>query len=132
MMSLQAGSVIRAATRSQRAAAVTLCLLLCAQLALPALAARPVSQKVDSSNAQTNVETSQSHTIEAGSAAKKLKEFTSPLGLFIQERASKQLPGPGQHFSFGALKCGTAKTPGVSCICLACCLSVPARFISTW
>ncbi|KAF8061943.1 Cnot4 [Scenedesmus sp. PABB004] len=30
--------------------------------------------------------------------------YTSPEGLFIQERASKQLPGPGQHFSFGALK----------------------------
>lgn len=29
--------------------------------------------------------------------------YTSPTGLFIQERASKQLPGPGQHFSFGAL-----------------------------
>jgi hypothetical protein len=53
------------------------------------------------------------------------KPFTSPKGIFIQvrrvseiadnvrrldnplksqERASKQLPGPGQHFSFGALK----------------------------
>jgi len=32
-------------------------------------------------------------------------KFTAPQGLFIQERASKQLPGPGQHFSFGALKC---------------------------
>ncbi|KAG1671171.1 hypothetical protein FOA52_010107 [Chlamydomonas sp. UWO 241] len=30
-------------------------------------------------------------------------EFRCPKGLFIQERASKQLPGPGQHFSFGAL-----------------------------
>lgn len=29
--------------------------------------------------------------------------FISPKGIFIQERASKQLPGPGQHFSFGAL-----------------------------
>lgn len=29
--------------------------------------------------------------------------YSSPSGLFIQERASKQLPGPGQHFSFGAL-----------------------------
>ncbi|MEW5305032.1 MAG: hypothetical protein WDW38_001951 [Sanguina aurantia] len=34
---------------------------------------------------------------------KKKKEFKTPSGLFIQERASKQLPGPGQHFSFGAL-----------------------------
>ena len=30
--------------------------------------------------------------------------YSSPLGLFIQERASKMLPGPGQHFSFGALQ----------------------------
>jgi hypothetical protein len=30
--------------------------------------------------------------------------YSSPLGLFIQERASKMLPGPGQHFSFGALR----------------------------
>uniref|UniRef100_A0A7S3R9Z3 Phosphoglycerate mutase-like protein n=1 Tax=Dunaliella tertiolecta TaxID=3047 RepID=A0A7S3R9Z3_DUNTE len=30
--------------------------------------------------------------------------WTSPLGYFVQERASKQLPGPGQHFKFGALK----------------------------
>lgn len=30
--------------------------------------------------------------------------YSSPAGLFIQERASKQLPGPGQHFSFGAVK----------------------------
>lgn len=30
--------------------------------------------------------------------------FVAPLGFFIQERASKQLPGPGQHFQFGALK----------------------------
>ncbi|PNW82765.1 hypothetical protein CHLRE_06g293150v5 [Chlamydomonas reinhardtii] len=29
--------------------------------------------------------------------------YRTPTGLFIQERASKQLPGPGQHFSFGAL-----------------------------
>ncbi|GIL58515.1 hypothetical protein Vafri_13460 [Volvox africanus] len=29
--------------------------------------------------------------------------YHTPSGLFIQERASKQLPGPGQHFSFGAL-----------------------------
>ena len=29
--------------------------------------------------------------------------FISPSNIFIQERASKQLPGPGQHFSFGAL-----------------------------
>jgi broad specificity phosphatase PhoE len=35
---------------------------------------------------------------------KKKHPYTSPAGLFIQERASKQLPGPGQHFSFGALK----------------------------
>eukprot|EP00878_Enallax_costatus_P043878 GHUV01051977.1.p1 GENE.GHUV01051977.1~~GHUV01051977.1.p1 ORF type:complete len:145 (-),score=35.99 GHUV01051977.1:581-1015(-) len=35
---------------------------------------------------------------------KKQHPYTSPAGLFIQERASKQLPGPGQHFSFGALK----------------------------
>lgn len=35
---------------------------------------------------------------------KKKKPYTSPSGLFIQERASKGLPGPGQHFSFGALK----------------------------
>ncbi|GBF97521.1 hypothetical protein Rsub_10444 [Raphidocelis subcapitata] len=35
---------------------------------------------------------------------KKPKPYTSPSGLFIQERASKGLPGPGQHFSFGALK----------------------------
>lgn len=35
---------------------------------------------------------------------KKKRPFTSPTGLFIQERASKQLPGPGQHFSFGALR----------------------------
>lgn len=38
------------------------------------------------------------------SKKKKKKEFTSPKGLFIQERASKQLPGPGQHFNFGALQ----------------------------
>ncbi|KAF6258773.1 histidine phosphatase superfamily [Scenedesmus sp. NREL 46B-D3] len=30
--------------------------------------------------------------------------YSTPYGLFIQERASKQLPGPGQHFSFGAVK----------------------------
>lgn len=30
--------------------------------------------------------------------------FRSPVGFFIQERASKQLPGPGQHFQFGALQ----------------------------
>ncbi|KAL6753985.1 histidine phosphatase superfamily [Haematococcus lacustris] len=35
---------------------------------------------------------------------KKKHEFKSPVGYFIQERASKQLPGPGQHFQFGALK----------------------------
>lgn len=35
---------------------------------------------------------------------RKVKPYTSPSGLFIQERASKGLPGPGQHFSFGALK----------------------------
>jgi len=35
---------------------------------------------------------------------RKAKPYTSPSGLFIQERASKGLPGPGQHFSFGALK----------------------------
>lgn len=29
--------------------------------------------------------------------------FVAPKNIFIQERASKQLPGPGQHFSFGAL-----------------------------
>uniref|UniRef100_A0A7R9V4S6 Uncharacterized protein n=1 Tax=Chlamydomonas euryale TaxID=1486919 RepID=A0A7R9V4S6_9CHLO len=34
----------------------------------------------------------------------KKMQFRTPKGLFIQERASKQLPGPGQHFSFGALK----------------------------
>lgn len=34
----------------------------------------------------------------------KKRMFNSPEGIFIQERASKQLPGPGQHFSFGALK----------------------------
>lgn len=34
---------------------------------------------------------------------KKKHPYISPTGLFIQERASKQLPGPGQHFSFGAL-----------------------------
>ena len=36
--------------------------------------------------------------------AKHHHAFSSPSGVFIQERASKQLPGPGQHFSFGALK----------------------------
>ncbi|KAG2487444.1 hypothetical protein HYH03_014011 [Edaphochlamys debaryana] len=36
-------------------------------------------------------------------AAKEKHPYTTPAGLFIQERASKQLPGPGQHFSFGAL-----------------------------
>jgi len=35
---------------------------------------------------------------------KSKKPFISPRGVFIQERASKQLPGPGQHFSFGALQ----------------------------
>ncbi|KAF5829717.1 hypothetical protein DUNSADRAFT_15582 [Dunaliella salina] len=30
--------------------------------------------------------------------------WTAPLGYFVQERASKQLPGPGQHFKFGALR----------------------------
>lgn len=35
---------------------------------------------------------------------RKPKPYTSPSGLFIQERASKGLPGPGQHFSFGALR----------------------------
>mmetsp|Transcript_13165 Transcript_13165/g.23201 ORF Transcript_13165/g.23201 Transcript_13165/m.23201 type:complete len:351 (+) Transcript_13165:85-1137(+) len=36
---------------------------------------------------------------------KKIKHpFKSPTGFFIQERASKQLPGPGQHFQFGALQ----------------------------
>lgn len=35
---------------------------------------------------------------------KSKRMFTSPEGIFIQERASKQLPGAGQHFSFGALK----------------------------
>mmetsp|Transcript_5462 Transcript_5462/g.10235 ORF Transcript_5462/g.10235 Transcript_5462/m.10235 type:complete len:356 (+) Transcript_5462:61-1128(+) len=35
--------------------------------------------------------------------AHKKNPYKSPSGLFIQERASKQLPGPGQHFSFGAL-----------------------------
>uniref|UniRef100_A0A383VY91 Uncharacterized protein n=1 Tax=Tetradesmus obliquus TaxID=3088 RepID=A0A383VY91_TETOB len=35
---------------------------------------------------------------------KRKHPYSSPYGLFIQERASKQLPGPGQHFSFGAVK----------------------------
>jgi hypothetical protein len=35
---------------------------------------------------------------------KKRRKFKTPKDFFIQERASKQLPGPGQHFSFGALK----------------------------
>jgi hypothetical protein len=34
----------------------------------------------------------------------KVLQVTQPLVLVTQERASKQLPGPGQHFSFGALK----------------------------
>eukprot|EP00798_Chlamydomonas_sp_ICE-L_P009808 gene9808-7696_t len=34
---------------------------------------------------------------------KKHHPFTSPEGLFIQERESKALPGPGQHYFFGAI-----------------------------
>eukprot|EP00879_Flechtneria_rotunda_P014638 GHRR01015297.1.p1 GENE.GHRR01015297.1~~GHRR01015297.1.p1 ORF type:complete len:152 (+),score=43.88 GHRR01015297.1:357-812(+) len=43
-------------------------------------------------------------TMDRKHRKKKIHPYTSPAGLFIQERASKQLPGPGQHFSFGALK----------------------------
>ncbi|KXZ49379.1 hypothetical protein GPECTOR_21g605 [Gonium pectorale] len=42
-------------------------------------------------------------TLQLGKRHGDRSPFRTPAGLFIQERASKQLPGPGQHFSFGAL-----------------------------
>mmetsp|Transcript_32937 Transcript_32937/g.72765 ORF Transcript_32937/g.72765 Transcript_32937/m.72765 type:complete len:349 (+) Transcript_32937:2382-3428(+) len=49
------------------------------------------------------VDGTSSISVEKKDRKKKVHPFSSPVGLFIQERASKQLPGPGQHFQFGAL-----------------------------
>lgn len=78
-----------------KAGAGCLALLLLAQLLVAAFAARPTFVHDDDAGIIDQ---------EAAGLEKSKRLFKSPLGLFIQEEASKMLPGPGQHFSFGALK----------------------------
>ncbi|EFJ52590.1 hypothetical protein VOLCADRAFT_103079 [Volvox carteri f. nagariensis] len=65
-------------------------------LATVAHAARPLEQSA--------MDQAASHsTLSSSKRDREKHPYHTPTGLFIQERASKQLPGPGQHFSFGAL-----------------------------
>lgn len=80
-------------------ASLLLAALLALQLAAGALAAR--SFEVGSAAA---ADAAAGAVSRHHHKKKKVHPYTSPSNLFIQERASKQLPGPGQHFSFGALR----------------------------
>ncbi|GFR49914.1 hypothetical protein Agub_g12022, partial [Astrephomene gubernaculifera] len=71
-------------------------LLMAVLVVAVAHAARPMQR-----NAIEEQDTNDIAMLGAGKKGK--SPYHTPHDLFIQERASKQLPGPGQHFSFGAL-----------------------------
>lgn len=84
-------------------------LLLLMSAPMAAMAARPVAasvlrvQEADEIDAEDAGVFWAQTDLEGPHKPPKKFHFKAPRGIFIQERASKQLPGPGQHFSFGAL-----------------------------
>lgn len=114
---------IAAVTTTALLLAVVMAAVLSASFVTGAQAARPAVVAADAAAADRAAPPSPSSSSSLAAAAqegeanrrrkrrhhhhrrrKPKNPYSSPLGLFIQERASKMLPGPGQHFSFGALQ----------------------------